>query len=125
MSSDEFGRKVRGKYDGPKINDYDKFCKYSSVVQDTYMLDSCLFLSLLQCLSLVGCYEGFLVEWFVFLVSTVLWCKTPTCWTLVCSCLCCSVCLWLAVVKVSLLSGLCFLICLICFVLFSAVMCVC
>ena len=26
--SDEFGRRVRGKYDGPKINDYDKFCKY-------------------------------------------------------------------------------------------------
>lgn len=28
--SDEFGRRVRGKYDGPKINDYDKFCKYIS-----------------------------------------------------------------------------------------------
>lgn len=26
---DEFGRKVRGKYDGPKINDYDKFCKFA------------------------------------------------------------------------------------------------
>ena len=25
--SDEFGRRVRGKYDGPKISDYDKFCK--------------------------------------------------------------------------------------------------
>ncbi|XP_070200689.1 twitchin-like isoform X4 [Littorina saxatilis] len=25
LGEDEFGRKVRGKYDGPKINDYDKF----------------------------------------------------------------------------------------------------
>jgi hypothetical protein len=25
--SDEFGRKIRGKYDGPKIADYDKLCK--------------------------------------------------------------------------------------------------
>ena len=24
---DEFGRRIRGKYDGPKINDYDKLCK--------------------------------------------------------------------------------------------------
>ena len=29
--TDEFGRKVRGKYDGPKINDYDKFCKYCDI----------------------------------------------------------------------------------------------
>ena len=79
VSSDEFGRKVRGKYDGPKINDYDKFCKYSSVVQDTYMLDSCLFLSLLQCLSLVGCCEGFLVEWFVFLDLFDLFCIVFNC----------------------------------------------
>lgn len=31
---DEFGRRVRGKYDGPKINDYDKFCKYLFITFD-------------------------------------------------------------------------------------------
>ena len=25
--ADEFGKRIRGKYTGPKINDYDKFCK--------------------------------------------------------------------------------------------------
>lgn len=28
LNVDDEGRRKRGKYDGPKIDNYDKFCKY-------------------------------------------------------------------------------------------------
>ena len=28
LFTDELGRRIRGRYDGPKITDYDRHCKY-------------------------------------------------------------------------------------------------